>query len=108
MKIYIDSEFRCHVTNPDGAFREVEKDVFDGKSDSYIEGMRFVPSGESWMRKDGTVFTGEMIAPWKPYSELDEAQREYERKLLAEYKEEVAELDEALLNATYQNLINDI
>ena len=24
--IYIDSEYRCHTTNPDGTFREVETD----------------------------------------------------------------------------------
>ena len=86
MKIYIDSEYHCHTTNPDGIFHEVETDFFDGKCDSFIEGYRFVPSGESWKRSDGVVFHGEMIAPWKPYSELDNAQREYERTQLADYK----------------------
>ena len=79
--IYIDSEFRCHITNPDGAFRAIDTKYFDGKCDVFIEGYRFVPSGESWTREDGTVFHGEMVAPWKPYSELDAAQREYEREL---------------------------
>ena len=63
----------------------VETDFFDGKCDAFVEGYRFVPSGESWTRSDGVVFYGEMIAPWKPYSELDAAQREYDRQLLAEY-----------------------
>lgn len=82
MKIFIDSEFRCHITNPDGTFLEAETDFFDGKCDAFIEGYRFIPFGETWTRSDGKVFTGEMIAPFKPYSELDNAQREYERQKL--------------------------
>lgn len=84
--IYIDSDFKCHITN-DGTMRSVETDYFDGKCDTLIEGYRFVPTGESWTRNDGAVFYGEMICPWKPYAELDVAQREYERRLLAEYAE---------------------
>lgn len=79
--IYIDSGFKCHVSD-DGARTAVETDVFDGKCDAYIEGYRFIPAGEVWMRPDGVVFFGEMIAPWKPWQELDRAQREYERELL--------------------------
>lgn len=84
MQIYIDSEYRCHVTNPNGIFQEVETDFFDGKCNTFIDGYRFVPQGESWTREDGTVFTGEMIAPWKPHSELNAAQREYEREQAAD------------------------
>lgn len=84
--IYIDSDFKCHITN-DGTMKEIQTDFFDGKCDSFIEGYRFVPSGESWTRADGVVFHGEMISPWKDYSELYNAQREYERQLLAEYAE---------------------
>lgn len=87
MKIYIDSEYRCHTTNTDGVFREVETDFFNGKCVAFIEGYRFVPEGESWTRSDSVVFTGEMIAPWKDYAELDAAQREYEQQMLAEYAE---------------------
>lgn len=87
MKVYIDSEYRCHTTNPDGTFREVETDFFDGKCATFIEGYRYIPNGESWTRPGDIVFHGEMIAPWKPYAELDSAQREYERQLLAEYAE---------------------
>jgi hypothetical protein len=84
--IYIDSEFKCHLSD-DGTMTAVETESFDGKCDAYIEGFRFVPSGEVWTREDGEVFTGEMIAPWKDYSELDSAQREYEQELLKEYEE---------------------
>lgn len=89
-KIYIDSEFRCRTTNPDGTFREVETNFFDGKCTTFVEGYRFVPQGESWTREDGTVFRGEMIAPWKDYDELDSAQREYERKKLADAENALA------------------
>ena len=81
MKIYIDSECCCHTTNKDGTFRQVETDCFDGKCQTFIEGYRFVPVNESWTRSDGAVFHGEMIAPWKPYSELAAAQAQYEADL---------------------------
>lgn len=84
--IYIDSDFKCHLAG-DSTMPSVETDFFDGKCPEYIEGYRFIPAGEIWTRHDGVVFTGEMIAPWKPWSELDAAQREYERELLAEYAE---------------------
>lgn len=87
MKIYIDSDFKCHTTNTDGTYREVETDFFDGKSNEFIKGFRFVPSGESWTRSDGVAFEGEMIAPWKDYHKLDTAQRVYEQQRLAEYTE---------------------
>ena len=89
--IYIDHEFKCHVTN-DGTMTAVETAFFDGKCDAFIEGYRFVPSGESWTRSDGVVFHGEMVSPWKDYAELDSAQREYERQLLAEYESLINEL----------------
>ena len=92
--IYIDSEFKCHTVN-DGTMTPVETDFFDGKCDTFIEGYRFVPSGESWIREDGVVFAGEMIAPWKPYSELAAAQAQYER--------DMAELAEA-----YQEGVNSV
>ena len=84
--IYIDTEFKCHITD-DGTMTAIETDFFDGKCDEYIEGYRFVPDGAVWETEDGSVFYGEMIAPWKDYGELDEAQRAYERQLLAEYAE---------------------
>lgn len=87
--IYIDSEFKCHIFD-DGTMTAVETDFFDGKCDAFVEGYRFVPSGESWTREDGVVFHGEMIAPWKPYSELDTAQREHERQQMADMENALA------------------
>lgn len=78
--IYIDTDYKCYLTN-DGTMREVQADFFYGKCQTFIEGYRFVPDGESWVREDGVVFAGEMASPWKPYDELDQAQRQYEREL---------------------------
>ena len=81
--IYVDSEYRCHLVS-DGTMTAVETDFFDGKCDTFLEGYRLIPAGETWASEDGTVFSGEMLAPWKDYGELDEAQRAYERDLLAD------------------------
>lgn len=93
--IYIDSEFKCHISN-DGTMTAVETDFFDGKCDAYIEGYRFVPGGKTWIREDGVEFAGEMVAPWKPWGELDEAQREYEREQYAAVTAQNAEYEAAL------------
>ena len=82
--VYIDSDFKCHVTD-DGTMTAVQTDFFDGKCDTFVEGHRFIPAGESWTRSDGRVFCGEMIVPWMNHAQLDAAQREYEKQLLAEY-----------------------
>lgn len=80
MTAYIDSDFRCHLTN-DGTMREIQTNLFNGKCQEFIEGYRFIPVGETWTREDGIVFEGEMVSPWKPYDEIDAAQRAYEREL---------------------------
>ena len=106
MKVYIDSDFKCH-TSDDGTLTAVETDFFNGKCDTFIEGYRFVPSGESWTRSsDGKVFRGEMIAPWKDYTELDRVQREYERQLLKEPQEN--SIPVADLEAAYQEGVNSV
>ena len=85
--IYLDSDFKCHTTT-DGTLTTEETDFFDGKCDAFVEGYRFVPAGQSWTREDGAVFRGEMAAPWKPWQELDKAQREYERELVSQLQTE--------------------
>ena len=83
MKIYLDSDFRCHLSD-DGTMTAVETDFFDGKCAEFIEGYRFVPSGSVWTRPDGVVFPGEMVTPWKDYRELEFAQaKENEMKAKA-------------------------
>lgn len=87
MKMYIDSEYRCHTTNPEGTFREVilSEDAiafFTNKCVAFIEGYRLNPEGEVWVREDGKVFSGgEMITPWKDYNELAAFQAQYEADL---------------------------
>lgn len=93
--IYLDSDFKCHISGDDTMI-SVETAVFDDKCDAYIEGYRFVPGGKTWIREDGVEFTGEMIAPWKPWQVLEEAQREYERQLILEYEAALQEIEEAL------------
>ena len=96
MRIYIDNDFKCHVSDPDGTLTAVETDFFDGKCAAYIEGYRFVPAGAEWTRPDGVTFAGEMIAPWKDWRDLDEAQRAYERQLIAKYEQALSEIGAAL------------
>lgn len=87
MTIYIGADFKCHVSN-DGTMTAVETDFFDGKCDAYIEGYRYVPDGKNWTRPDGIVFQGEMIAPWRDWHELNDAQKIYEREQLIALREE--------------------
>lgn len=95
MTIYIDNDYKCH-TAPGPGLTAIETTVFDGKCTAYIEGYRFVPAGASWIRSDGAIFQGEMIAPWKPWDELDAAQREYEREQYAAVTAQNAEYEAAL------------
>ena len=78
--IFFDSDYKCRINNPDGSFREVETDFFDGKCDAFIEGYRFIPEGHKWEREDGEVFEGEMIAPWVDYNELLLLQKDYDHQ----------------------------
>lgn len=100
--IYIDADYKCHTTPAEGR-RAMETSAFDGKCAAYIEGYRFVPAGETWVREDGAEFPGGMIAPWKSWETLDAAQREYEREqyetLTAqndEYEAALSEIETAL------------
>lgn len=95
MMVYIDNEYKCH-TSPSNGLVEVETAFFDGKCVAYIEGYRYVPAGQTWTREDGTVFTGEMVSPWKPWAELDAAQRAYEREHAAALEAQNAELVDAM------------
>ena len=85
--IYIDSEFKCHATNLNDEYRAFEDQFFDNMCDEAIEGFRYVPLDEKWVRDDGQEFNGKMIIAWKPYEEIEEIQRKYEKDLIAKYKE---------------------
>lgn len=92
MKIYIDNDVKCHVTD-DGSMRAVETDFFDGKCQEYIEGYRFIPHGETWTRADGAVFRGEMLSPWKPYAEIAAIQKAVDRAQTAADEKQMELLD---------------
>lgn len=85
--IYIDDNFKCHVTNEENLYTPVETEAFDGKCDAYIEGYRFVPAGKTWSRGEGIYIQGEAIMPWKKFEELQAAQEIYEENLVKEYRD---------------------
>jgi hypothetical protein len=58
--------------------RAVETNAFDGKCPAYIEGCRFVPFGETWIRSDGEVFEGEAMFPFVNSEILQAYQTQYE------------------------------
>ena len=93
MVVYTDSEYRCHIEN-DSTMFEIQTSFFDGKCQTFIEGYRFIPKGHSWTREDGKVFEGEMVSPWKPYDELDQVQREYEKELYEQQKLLINDLEQ--------------
>lgn len=79
MTIYIDKDYKCH-TSPGENLTAVNTGFFDDKCSQFIQGYRFIPSGETWTREDGEVFHGEMIAPWRDYAILAELQALYEEE----------------------------
>lgn len=90
MRVYLDSDFRCHLTD-DGTMTAVETDAFDGMCETYIEGYRYVPAGETWTRADGEEFRGIMIAPAENHAALLKAQTQFELDKAA-----AADMQEAL------------
>jgi hypothetical protein len=62
--------------------RAFDVKAFDGKCNAYIEGYRYVPSGENWTREDGIVFAGEMVSPRVDPDILLACQEQYEKDLL--------------------------
>ena len=104
MIIYIDSDYKCH-TSPGEGRTAVETNAFDGKCRQYIEGYRFVPSGEIWVREDGEVFHGEMVAPWRDYAILSEFQ-EVAQEEQAKATEEIAAIVEEVYNSDMEVIEN--
>lgn len=83
MTIYIDNENRCYTTEAEGR-RAFDVPFFDNKCKQYIEGTRYVPQGETWVREDGAIFEGEMITPYIDSRIRDAYQEQYEA-MLAEF-----------------------
>ena len=95
MTIYIDSDYKCHVSAAEGR-RAVETEFFDGKCPEWIESYRFVPEGETWVKENGEMFSGEMVSPWKDLGEAYAAQEAYVTAQNAQYEAALAEIEAAL------------
>lgn len=95
MTIYIDSDYKCHVSAAEGR-RAIETGFFDDKCDEWIESYRFVLEGETWTREDGEEFRGEMVTPWKDLSEAYTAQTAYLERQNAQYEAALSEIEAAL------------
>lgn len=106
MKIYIDNDYKCHLSD-DGTRRAFDVPFFDGKCMEFIEGYRYVPSGETWTRADGQTFRGEMIVSWRDYSQISEIQTAVDRaqaqaqQTINEYEQALTEIEKAL-GVTYK------
>lgn len=93
--IYVDSLCHCHRID-DGTMTAVETDFFIGRCNTFVEGYCYDIS-------KGYV----QIYPWEPIAELDNAQREYERQLLAEYEAAISvSVPIPDLTAAYQEGVN--
>ncbi len=98
--IYLSKNFKCSLTENDDTLRTVHTTIFDGKCRAYIEGMRFIPEGESWKSKDGVVYVGEMAVPFVDFKILDAVQSAFEDALSeAEslYKQSITNLETAIV-----------
>lgn len=79
MILYVDENHRCHTTNSEGNYTPVETVFFDGKCDDFVEGHCYE------IKENGYA-----IYAWKSFTELDNAQREYERQKLADAENALA------------------
>ncbi len=103
MKIFIDKENKCHVTN-DGTMSEtLAPAILNGKCPAFIEGYKFIPKGTREI--DGVVYgTGE-VYPWRDYELLAEFQVIYEEEQ-AKATAEIAALVEDVYNSDMEVIEN--
>ena len=95
MTIYIDSDYKCHVSAADGR-KAIETDAFNGKCAEWIESFRFVPVGETWVKPSGEMFRGEMVSPWNDLGEAYAAQAAYVTAQNAQYEAALTAIENAL------------
>lgn len=95
MTIYIDGDYKCYVSEADGR-RAIETNYFDGKCAEWIECYRYVPVGETWVKENGEMFRGEMVAPWKDLGEAYAAQTAYVTQRNAQYEAALSAIETAL------------
>lgn len=95
MTIYIDSDYKCHISAAEGR-RAIETDAFNGKCAEWIESFRFVPAGETWVKPNGETFRGEMFSPWKDLGEAYMEQMAYITSQNTQYESALTEIEAAL------------
>lgn len=76
--IYLNKEFECTVAEREDTVQSIDTNFFDGKCNAFIEGYRFVPEGQRWVRNDGVIFAGEMVTPFKDTAYLEAVQTAFE------------------------------
>lgn len=94
-KIYIDSDFCVHL-HPAESLTEVETESLDAYCDEFILGIRYVPSGKTWISPFGVAFRGECWMTIGDYTAMQKAQADYEHEQLN------------LVTADRDNLLSDI
>ena len=81
MNIFIDKDCKCHVSNLDGIYTQIEApSEFNGKCAAYIEGFRVRPEGYTYTSENGKTFgpNGKEVSPWRDLALLNEFQAQYE------------------------------
>lgn len=101
MTVYIGESFEVYTTPAENRIA-VETDAFDGMPKQVIECYIFVPKGRNYTKHNGNIVHGEFIQPWVTAKQLDNAQREYERQLLADYYAAIAEASASAAQAQYE------
>ncbi len=92
--IFLDPEFKCHLTN-DGTMLEVQTDVFDIYTSKAVECFRFVPKGHTWIGADGRERHGEFIQAFRSGEVITAYQEQYEADAAQLEAEMLADLDAA-------------
>lgn len=101
MFYYLDGQGMAHARQNEAGTLLPWEDAagfFAGKCPAFTEGYRVVPEGQTWTREDGEVFSGQMIAPAAEPGLLLAAQAQADA-------ETVAQLDAAVVELTYQNVL---
>lgn len=94
MKVYLDNDFIAHFDNIEG-YIEAEDSFFDYICPENFNCYRFIPDGQSWIRKDGKVFYGKAICLISPSNEATRRQRDYENQLLSNMQTALETLEES-------------
>ena len=90
MKVYLDSNYVCHLTN-DGTMREIESEYLDGLAPTVIEKTRFIPENETWVRPDGVSVFGLVKETIESIDGIENTQEQYRADL-----EQMSDMQNAL------------